>query len=352
MKLYVLDTGFNTVAHLDDYMSSIWTDRYCGYGDFEFYTSMDNAIFASAPKNYYLWSDISEHLMIIEERTITTDVESGNHLQITGRSLESILERRIIWVQTILTGNFQNGIQKLLNENVISPSIAARKIDNFIFESSDDPAITGLTIDAQFTGDNLYEAIVSLCSQNGLGFKITLNENNQFVFKLYKGSDRSYNQTENPYVVFSPDFENIVNSNYFESNQDYKNVALVSGEGEGSARKTSAVGDASGLERRELFVDARDISSETEEGTLTDEDYTKLLTQRGNNKLAEYKETTDFEGEVDTSQMFVYGEDFFIGDIVQITNEYGIEQEVRVDEMIFSDDTSQGITMIPTFTTV
>ena len=352
MKLYVLDTAFNTVAHLDDYMSSIWTDRYCGYGDFEFYTSMDNIVFARAPKNYYLWSDISEHLMIIEERTITTDVESGNHLQITGRSLESILERRIIWAQTILTGNFQNGIQKLLNENVISPSIAARKIDNFIFEASDDPAITELTIDAQFTGDNLYEAIVTLCSQNGLGFKITLNDNNQFVFKLYKGSDRSYNQTENPYVVFSPDFENIVNSNYFESNQDYKNVALVAGEGEGSARKTSAVGDVSGLERRELFVDARDISSETEEGTLTDEDYTKLLTQRGNDKLEEYKETTDFEGEVDTSQMFVYGEDFFIGDIVQITNEYGIEKEVRVDEMIFSDDTSQGITMIPTFTTI
>ncbi len=54
----------------------------------------------------------------------------------------------------------------------------------------------------------------------------------QFVFELYAGFDRSYDQTENPYVIFSPKFENIINSNYIESKASLKTVTLVGGEGE------------------------------------------------------------------------------------------------------------------------
>ena len=49
--------------------------------------------------------------------------------------------------------------KKLLDENIINPSDTSRKVEGLIFEASTDPAITGLTVDAQFTGDNLYDAI-------------------------------------------------------------------------------------------------------------------------------------------------------------------------------------------------
>lgn len=45
------------------------------------------------------------------------------------------------------------------------------------------------------------------------------------------------------------------------SSQNYRNVALVAGEGEGLDRKTIPVGAAEGMERYELYVDARDVSS-------------------------------------------------------------------------------------------
>ena len=120
----------------------------------------------------------------------------------------------------------------MLNENVISPSDSNRKISNFIFKESTDSAITKLKLEAQYTGDNLYDVIQKICEEQGIGFKITLNDKKQFVFELYAGFDRSYDQTENPYVIFSPKFENIINSNYIESKASLKTVTLVGGEGE------------------------------------------------------------------------------------------------------------------------
>ena len=289
--------------------------------------------------------------MIIEDLAVDSDTEDGDHLIVTGRSLESILERRIIWGQKVLTGNLQDAIETLLNESIISPSITERKIDNFIFEPSTDPRVTELTIDAQFTGDDLYVVIKKLCQSNNLGFKIVLNDNNQFVFSLYAGTDRTYNQNINPYVVFSPKFENIINSNYFISKANLKNVTLVAGEGEGVSRKTTTVGSGSGLNRRELFTDARDISSDVDGGTLTNEQYIEKLKARGNEKLSEHTVKTTFEGEVEATRLFKYGEDFFVGDIVQIANEYGHEATAHISELIISQS-KDGISIYPTFQTI
>lgn len=348
----MLDKKLDAVAIADTYESFIWTDRYYGYGDFELYTVMREGLLDYFKQDYYLQCKDSEHSMIIEKIKITSDAEDGNHITVSGRSLESILDRRIIWGQKTIKGNLQNGIQTLLNENIISPSDNKRKIPNFVFEKSDDPAITSLTIEAQYTGDNLYEVIQKLCEANQIGFRITLNASKQFVFKLYIGVNRSYNQTSVPYVVFSPNFENIINSNYIESKSSLKNVTLVGGEGEGASRKYIRVGNTSGLDRRELFTDARDISSNIGDGkTLSSAEYNSQLEQRGKEKLAENTDATSFEGEVETTIMFKYGEDFFNGDIVQITNEYGHETEARIIEIVRSED-EKGQSVYPTFKTL
>lgn len=352
MDLTVLNTNLDAISIVDTYESFIWTDRYYKYGDFELYAAMREGILDFIRQDYYLQSRDSDHVMIIEKLLISSDVEDGNHITITGRSLESILDRRIIWGQKTLSGNLQNGIKTLLNESIISPSDKNRKIDNFVFEASDDPAITKLTIEAQYTGDNLYDVIQKICEERSIGFKVTLNDKKQFVFKLYAGTNRSYDQTEVPYVVFSPNFENIINSNYVESKSSLKNITLVGGEGEGAARKYTTVGSGSGLNRRELFTDARDISSDIGNGNvLTDAEYTAQLKQRGNEKLAENTDITSFEGQVETTVMFRYGEDFFNGDVVQIANEYGHETTARILEIVISEN-EEGTSVYPTFKTI
>lgn len=351
MEVWILDEDFRSVLLIDAFESLLWTERYNGAGNFEIYTTVDLNILKMVRQDYYAWLRDSEQMMIVETIQITTEVETGAKMIFSGRSLESILDRHIIWTQTTVSGNLQNAVKKLLDENVINPSIADRRIPNFIFEPSDDPAITSLTLSAQYTGDNLYDTIYTICDANHIGFQVTLNEKYQFVFKLYAGKNRTYDQTENPYVIFSPKFENIINSNYIESDKTLKNVALVAGEDSGTSRRTLVVGSGSGLKRRELYVDARDIQSETSSGKLSDAEYNAKLKTRGEEKLAEWETTKTFEGEMETTKTFVYGKDFFKGDIVQFVNEYDMEAKVRVMEIIRAQDTS-GYSTYPTFSVV
>ena len=124
---------------------------------------------------------------------------------------------------------------------------------------------------------------------------------------------------------------------------------MVAGEGEGSARRTLTIGNTTGMERRELFTDARDISSTVNDTTISDAEYNAQLEQRGYEKLVDYQIARSFDGQVEATQMFKYGRDFFLGDTVQVVDEYGIESKSRIDEIVRSQD-KEGYNVYPTFT--
>ena len=351
MDLYIFDRNFNKIAVIDFYKSILWVDRYDKPGEFELYMSADVDVLQNLKYGYYVMQKESEHMCIIENIKIETSIEDGNHYTITGRGLESILDRRIVWKQTIFNNvSLQNAIQSLLNENIISPSLTARKISNFVFKASTDTKITSLKLTAQYTGDNLLDVIEKICDDAKIGFKVTLNTSNQFVFELYSGVDRSYAQFSNDFVVFSPDFDNIINSNYYESETLYKNVTLVAGDGEGNNRKTYTVGNVSGLDRKELYTDARDISSKDEDNNdIPISTYNEMLKQRGQEKLTETTKIKQFDGKVDSSRMYVFGRDFYMGDVIQIKNEYKLEGPARVVEYVMSENIENGLEYYPTF---
>lgn len=294
MSLLVLDTSLRTVYVVDNYNSLIWTDRYQEAGDFELYTAVSEEILTYIRQDYYLWNSKSDRIMIIEKIQVTSDSEEGNRITVTGRSLESILDRRIVWGLKTVSGSLQDAVESLLNENFINPSKPERKIENFVFQKSTDPQITGLTIETQYTGDNIYDILTKLCSERGIGFRVRLNNLNQFVFELYVGTDHSYKQFANPYVIFSPKFDNMINGNYMESKSAFKNVTLIGGEGEGTERRYTAVGNTAGLERREIFTDARDLSSDSDTELTEEFDFTQYPNQAFNDSSKSFVSTSYF----------------------------------------------------------
>ena len=158
MDIYVLNNNFDIVAIEDEYESLIWNERYNSPGDFELVIPYNAKSVAYISMDNYIWIESSNKLMIVEHQEPYTDVENGNSILFKGRSLESILDRRIIWNQTTISGNAQAAIKKIITESIINPSISYRKISNFIFKDSTDPSITKLTIEEmQFTGDNVLE---------------------------------------------------------------------------------------------------------------------------------------------------------------------------------------------------
>jgi Siphovirus ReqiPepy6 Gp37-like protein len=359
MDLTLLTDQLQAIAVLDIYESLIWNEKYNSFGDFEILVPINTQIVNFLKEDYYLRIPDSDHLMIVEGLSLHSGTDVGSTLKIRGRSLETILERRVVWTKTVLKGNLQTEIQRLLNENAISPSIRERQISRLRFVSSTDPLITSLTIDCQLLGEDLYSVIEQLCKTNGIGFKITLTESDTFIFQFYAGVDRSYNQNTYPYIIFSPEFDNILYGDYIEDISPFKTVSLVGGEtGVGSGRATTSIAalgqpenGGSDLTRREMFIDAGSVSKNIDGVVLSDADYITHLKQKGLEELNKSTFVKTFEGQIDTTSMYTYGIDFNIGDIVQVEDEYGHEALSRVVELIRSQDSS-GLKIYPTFSSI
>lgn len=525
---YLLDKDLNFISPIENYQSMIWTTRYYESGDFELYIPVTSGLLDLIHEDFYIIRDDDfTQAMIIENIQITTDIEEGNHLIVTGKSLKSILDRRIIWKQTTVRGTVEECIHKLIEDNIVNPTVFSRKIDNFVLGAK--LGITE-TMRTQYTGDNLGEVIREICISYGLGYDVLLDlDEKQFIFILFKGADRTYNQNENAYIVFSNEFENLLSTNYTKNRENFKNAALVAGEGEGINRKRVEVfsnprtkldnllinGDfengfvgwyadddkvivpgeglnssnavkispkknytyidseyvtipqnhiaymsgyckvssltipvrlgfynatnsiesftlyndlekeyiklshrfentrettqyrallygsvtkytvgqyaywdnvivvdltaifgagnepskewcdknidmfngevlatiePSGLERYELYVDSRDSSSTSEdsEEVIPEEEYNAILTEKGKEALSEYTTVEAVEGDVETNHTYQYNRDFFLGDIVEVVNEYGHTMQPQIIEVIESEEDS-GKSVVVTF---
>lgn len=372
---------------MDAFESFIWTDRYREPGDFELYFPADSKLTPYVKEDYYVWQKNSDRLMVIEEINIITNAEDGAHVTLTGRSLECLLERRVVAYRTVINGNLQDGVKRILNENVINPGDSDRKIPNVRFVQNDDPRVTALTCDLNLLGEYVLDVIESVCEPNDLGFKMTYNEENGTIdFMLYYGEDRSYDQDKNPWVVFSPGFDNLLSSNYLSSSKNLRTAAVVGGDAnyERGQEVIDVDGkpELKGMDRREMYVDGSDI--ELPNPTVNEESIRERLANRGKDEeeiqaaidaamadalaqtTAVYRDQLQqkgleelsktyiveaFEGEIEASRQYIYGQDFFIGDVVQVRDNYGKEASSRITEVVRSHDLN-GEIMTPTFTTL
>lgn len=314
IELIVLNRNFERIGLVDNADSIIWNKRYYETGEFEIYinAALENANLLK--EDYYVMREDDDSIGIIEDIEYNEDEEEGEFLTITGKFAESILGRRIVWKQTNLYGTAEVGLRSLLLDNIISPVDEERKLDVIQLGG-----LKGYTdrLEAQVTGANIESYIQEVCKKIGMGYRLIFS-NKKFYFEFYKGVDRSYNQIVNPYVVFNKNFDSLLSSYYKKTTSKFKNVALIAGEGEGLQRKTSVVGTAAGLSRKELFVDANDISSN--EGEIPISEYIRLLVARGEEKLTEHIITNEFDGTIDIKN-YKYKEDYDLGDIVTVENE-------------------------------
>ena len=368
MIVYVLDPQYNTVDVIDSFVELIWSVRYKQAGDFELFLPIDYCMRPTLKKGNYLYLPESDRRMVIEDSTRTKKHKNGdNHFKLSGGSLETILNRRVIWKQIDYTGTVHNLIKRILTENVISPANSARRIPNFTFIDSSGGRM-GETISVELHGENVLDVIEDLCEEYDLGYKVLPSGAGGFTFQLYAGVDRSYSQNVNPWVVFSPKYENIADTTLSEKQSKYKNTALVYNEenihyyNEGveneEVRRTEVevynkLGAVSGLDRKEIYIGSslshtRDDGSDTR---YSDSEYRQLLSAEGKSELSEYDLVSGFSGTMDFTRQFEIGRDFNLGDIVSIEDEYGQKGRCRAIEIIYSCS-SKGESIKPAFENV
>lgn len=336
---------FQRIAVIDNATSVIWVKRYNAVGKFEIYIKASTELYNLLTGDIFVTRDDSNVGMYIEKIQLTTDQENGDYLTISGRSAEVILDWRIVTraVYSAASTTAEYIIRNLIQQQLIYSEIIINP-----------GAIRWLTlgpnngwqdlITRQFTGKKLLEIVQDLCTTFNYGFEFEWNGAG-FTINLYKGTDRSFDQTENTFVIFSPEFENLGNTEYIRDTSNYANGAIIGGEGEGSERTFVTVypDGVEGFQRRIIYIDARQSSSDE----LTQPQYRAMLQEEGKEEISLHKVTAEFNGEILEYNNYIYGVDYELGDKVSIINSYGIRGNAQITEITEVEDET-GYKLIPT----
>lgn len=256
-ELYVLDDNLEVIGLVDAYKSLIWSSRYNKLGDCELYLKADSEALSLLRQGYYLMRPDDEMVCQIRKIELDTDAENGNYLVITGYDSKIYLDQRLIWDTVSINGEVSSAVYDMVDRALINASDSARILykrnGTKLFSLGQIPLAMDEISTEQVSYKNLGEKVREYCERYGWGYKVIYDQG-KLEFLLYRGTDRTGQ------VIFSEDFENLSATKYVQDNTNLGNVALVAGEGEGSARERSVAGYAEGPERFEVYVDAKDIS--------------------------------------------------------------------------------------------
>ena len=352
MELFMLDKDFQVCGLVDDFSSLIWNRKYYECGNFNL--QVCGRYWNQLKGAKYIYSKNFKETGIIEALNYSTTTQ-GIDIQVSGRFLESKLSQRVIDTTKIFKNmTTEDIVRSLVSMYVINSS--GRKIQNV--ELSEKKGL-GRIRTMQMTGDNLLDKIYELCKEDELGIYLRYDfENNKMVFDVWQGLDRVDTQNENTWAIFSRNFENILEDSYSLDETKYCNFAYVAGE-TGDKRRVVITIDKikNGEERKELYVDARDIQSETydDDGNVSkipEAEYKEMLRERGIQKLNEHNKVETANFSIDSLANLEYGKDFNLGDkviyknealgfnvenrIVEVTESY--ENENKTLDIVFGDD--------------
>lgn len=335
MELYVLNNKFEVLGIIDDYECLIWQRNYYKPNTFSMQIIPTLDQFKLLKKgNILLRNDNTKEAMYIDHRELEENEEGIEVLVTSGYSLAQWLDRRITLYKEIEKANVETVMKNYVNRHCINPTEANRKIDNLILGINNN---LGEEIDYSSHYKPLLEELEYIAKANELGYKIDLDlTNQQYIFEVYQGKDRTVNQDKNSRAIFSTEFENINNQKYVDSDNNYRNMVLVAGAGEYLNRKTIALGiDNKGLDRYELFVDARDISDTKQSGDTEVDiplaEYNKLLEARAKENLSECTKIETFDCVISNTNNLIYRTDYDLGDKISIINKkWGLMLNERI----------------------
>lgn len=347
-------------AICDIFSSLLWDIEYYQCGSFEVYI-------AANPQNIAIFQtgrivgrdDDNEHFGIIESVKIETDAENGDYLTVTGRFLMCLLERRIIYptFSTTVDKPYSEIVQDVVSQNAMSNDI--RRIIGLSLGSVSGDCWAEKT-KLQVSYKNLMEWIYTICEKIGGTANIKLVKNSsekyKMILELSEGIDRSIMQGENPHIIFSDAYSNLLSFSYAEDRSIQRNFAYILGTGEGEERKRTVYFDGdepSFLGRYEVYADAKDMADEQQENGETkpipEEEYIELLKERGKEKIVLPLTASESQIAVQSMQ-FKYNADYFVGDYVTIEHQrFGLTQpKIQLIGMIESFD-QNGRNLTPTF---
>ena len=435
MYLAVLDESMIIQHICEDYKSVVWTERFHGFGDFKLVVPGTLENLRTYQLDYYLYTKGTNKLMIIEQVELNTEYGKESLLTISGRSLESILDRRVMhpypmWDGTLLCkhertrGKVKDVIKHYTNllfkQRDSLDASHERHVMGFGWYSVDelpDGIRKGRPVSSMDIGDiqvssagyvrgmsksadyknvgyddkdpytmegSWYKLVQELTDLTMSGWAIEYNGEDPYYWYgyTYNGVNRTFGQGERPAVVFSPKYDNLSKATYFKSKVSTRTKIFsgavkftiptkltFSGEyldqnTDSAMQNNSVTVGTKGLGLREGYLQSPSVEHtngymEYQEHATGDKKYGvgsidpnsiyRQIHEQCNTELWHHMPIEMFSGEAAQQSMYVYNEDFFLGDFVQIQNEFGQQDIARVTEYIRTSSDSEGDVFYPTF---
>ena len=356
LKMEVYGPELELLGIMETYSSLLVSDWAFQSGDFTLTAPLRAETKALLVPENIVWF-YGETAGIIESYTTSANAD-GVQITVRGSLLSGILRRRILWGLYDLYDDPAKIMRDVVTDCAVSPTrgdVEQRKIPNLIIDNPGQE--DAKKVRKQSTGDNLSDFLSELGQSQNVAYGIRFDPTvPSMAFWSRHGVNRSIDQELVDPVFYSTELDDVLSSEYSYDSSEYTNVALVAGEGEGTARKVATVTKPnesviSGISRREMYVDARDLQSESNaEEPMPEEEYLEVLTTRGTEKLSDSQLVQSFSATVRSlNPTYEFEKDFFLGDTITVKDErVGVMANAVVEgvERSFSRD---GEDMVLTF---
>ena len=335
-----------------------WTERHREAGELEIEAPLSSGLRDVLPPGTFVTHVDTKEVMIIEDHHIEQKKLEDPKLKITGRSLDSFLENRIVGAE------YGFGTPAVPPTEYELPATADPGYQIVVFIADHCKAGVGGVIDSDdalpytdvaytpyieatdalvLKRGSVYEALTDLLLQRDYGLKTVRDDLGIVDFHVHYGEDKSAD------VLFSWGLDELAALEYLFTNRKLKNTAYVMGR---YASKMVYTG-ATYWDRRVMFVDASDLDSHLTAipggGTLTT--IQNKMAARGMAALLGQVDLNMAQFDISPDSRYKYRVDYNLGDIVSIQGDFGDLELRRVTEYTEIED-ENGETGHPTLSEI
>ena len=319
MKAFnVYDKDLNRIGTIETWVSLLWQEGYNTVGTFVIECQQTKDVAKLLKVGNYIGRGDFKTLCFIRSVEVRDRLIVAN-----GHPAVNILGERVS-TAVIKNQNAEEAMRSLVAN--MSP-----------WECVEVGELTGITekFERQISDKTLLEYCEEIAAEVDAGFRLRFDKaNKKLLFEVYK-------PVKNENLVFATKFGNLAEIIYSETDNQFKNVAVVAGAGEGDTRITVTVGDltATGAARREMYVDARNVQFEEGEA---EEAYKTRLENEGLEKLAAQIKIENLSAEINSDD---FGKRYNLGDVVTcVLDDLGVKLDTRIIGFSYTSQNNQAIT--------
>jgi len=342
--IHILDPSLTVLGEIANYKSLRIRRKFRDVGDFELVLPLAHPMAERLARDQILCPAGQPHkAMLVEE---ITRAEGADTVNVKGYTLSGLLRRRVCVPPDSGEGHYgydrtiddaESVMRHYVQNNLIAPESSARRMDCMALEEENGHrGMQNVPWSARF--EQLDALLASIGAYTDSGFSIVPDfARRKLVFTFLPGRDMT-GTTNGQRVTFGVHMGNVTGTTATENAQQMKNAAIVGGAGEDENRMILSVspGGETGMDRREMFVDA---------GSLAD---AQELTQEGARRLAEKPVVQAIRAEVMDTPSCRYGEHWELGDLVTVVAR-GVQMNARITQVQESHEAGRATKIEATF---